>query len=123
MKINTVSRFATTTCVSGIERLAGYEDLTECIRNALRHSERAKSIWDKSFDAPIAQPMAPCGPVTPGRSGTSGTGDHFRRPPNHTAKQKGRAKHLLKLREGDIAKGLPVSPAAFELTFDDGRRT
>jgi integrase len=33
-------------------------------------------------------------------------------------KQKGRAINLLKLREGEIAKGVPVSPLTVRLTFD-----
>jgi hypothetical protein len=35
-----------------------------------------------------------------------------------TTKQK-EAERILKLREGDVAKGLPVSPAVHRLTFDD----
>lgn len=33
--------------------------------------------------------------------------------------EKGKAQRLLRLRMGDIAKGLPVSPAGFKLTFED----
>ena len=33
--------------------------------------------------------------------------------------RRGDAERLLKLREGDVAKGLPISPAIGRLTFDD----
>jgi integrase len=37
--------------------------------------------------------------------------------------RKGDAQNLLKLREGDIAKGKPITAAQFRLTFDDAAKT
>jgi integrase len=37
--------------------------------------------------------------------------------------RKGDAQTLLKLRDGDLAKGMPISPAQFKLTFEDAAKT
>jgi hypothetical protein len=37
--------------------------------------------------------------------------------------RKGDAHTLLKLREGDLAKGMPINPAQFKLTFEDAAKT